>query len=179
MILECRRVTYKLYPSPHQVIGLFRLCELHRKLYNAALFERIDAYDKQSISISYLNQAKSVTEIRKFDSDYRGINAQSLQVTLKRLDEAFGHFFRRVREGAEEPGFPRFKSKNRFPGFGYKSHGDGFKFVPGKNWKNGKLTLSGIGTMQARGEARTPGTIKRVDIMRKSDGWYADRKSVV
>jgi putative transposase len=94
-------------------------------------------------------------------------------VTLKRLDEAFGHFFRRVREGAKEPGFPRFKSKNRFPGFGYKSHGDGFKFVPGENWKNGKLRLSGIGTMQARGAARTPGTIKRVDIMRKSDGWYA------
>jgi putative transposase len=96
------------------------------------------------------------------------INAQSLQVTLKRVDEAFGHFFRRVKAG-QTPGFPRFKGKNRFSGFGFKTHGDGFKFAPGSNWRNGRLHLSGIGTIKARGEARTPGRIVACSVLRKGD----------
>jgi len=31
---------------------------------------------------------------------------------------------------------------------------------------------SGIGTMEARGEARTPGQVVCCDIMRKADGWF-------
>jgi len=91
-------------------------------------------------------------------------------VTLKRLDLAFKAFFRRV-EAGEEPGFPRFKA-NRFPGFGFKTHGDGFRFTPGKDWRHGKLRLSGVGEMTARGEARTPGRVVCCDIQRKVDGWY-------
>ena len=34
-----------------------------------------------------------------------------------------------------------------------------------------KLRLSGIGTMRARGEARTPGQVVCADILRKADGW--------
>ena len=92
-------------------------------------------------------------------------------MTLKRLDLAFDHFFRRVKAG-ETPGFPRFKGRNRFPGFGFKTHGDGFKFEPGEEWKHGRLRLSGIGAMRARGEARTPGRVVCCDIQRKADGWF-------
>jgi putative transposase len=84
---------------------------------------------------------------------------------------AFGHFFRRVKAG-ETPGFPRFKGRDRFPGFGFKTHGDGFKFEPSANWRHGRLRLSGIGTMRARGEARTPGRVACADIQRKADGWF-------
>jgi putative transposase len=91
---------------------------------------------------------------------------------LKRLDLAFKAFFRRIRAG-EEPGFPRFKAKERFPGFGgFKTHGDGFRFTPGKGWCHGKLRLSGVGEMTARGEARTPGRVVCCDLQRKADGWY-------
>jgi len=73
---------------------------------------------------------------------------------------------------AREPGFPRFKSYDRFSGFGLKHHGDGFRFTPGPNWRNGKLRLSAIGTMDARGDARTPGKVVSCDIMRKVDGRF-------
>lgn len=167
-----RRVSYKLYPSATQAAEMERICDLHRTLYNAALQERADAYRLARTSISFAAQCKSVTAIRLDDPAYRTVNAQSLQVTLKRLDLAFSNFFRRVKEGAEEPGYPRFKSRDRFSGWGYKTHGDGFKFEPGANWKHGKLRLSGIGTMRVRGEARTPGQVVCADIMRKSDGWH-------
>ena len=166
-----RRVTMKLYPSVLQAAEMERVCDLHRALYNAALRERIDAWRLSKTSIGFAAQCKSVTQIRRDDPAYLAVNAQSLQVTLKRLDLAFGHFFRRVKAG-ETPGFPRFKGRDRFPGFGFKTHGDGFKFEPGANWRHGRLRLSGIGTMRARGEARTPGRVACADIQRKADGWF-------
>lgn len=166
-----RRVTYKLYPSLAQRVALERVCALHQQLYNAALEERIDAYRKAGKSISFADQCKSLTEIRAAHPEYLALNAQSAQVTLKRLDLAFKAFFRRCAEG-DTPGFPRFKSKDRFPGFGFKAHGDGFRFTPGEGWRHGRLRLSGIGEMAARGEARTPGQIVRADVMRKVDGWF-------
>ena len=166
-----RRVTYKLYPSVQQAVVLEDVCGLHRQLYNAALEERIGAWQKARQSIGFAAQCKSLTIIRRENPEYLAVNAQSAQVTLKRLDEAFRHFFRRAKKG-ETPGFPRFKSRDRFPGFGFKTHGDGFRFTHGDNWRHGRLRLSGIGTMHARGEARVPGKILNADVQRKADGWY-------
>jgi putative transposase len=166
-----RRVTYKLYPSASQVEAMERTHDLHRQLYNAALEERIDAWRKSKVSVSFAAQCRSLTIIRQQQPEYLALNAQSTQVTLKRLAKAFSAFFRRCKAG-ETPGFPRFKARDRFSGWGYKSHGDGFRFTPGEGWRHGKLRLSGIGEMAARGEARTPGRVVCADIMRKCDGWY-------
>jgi putative transposase len=109
------------------------------------------------------------------DETYAGINAQSSQVTLKRLDLAFASFFRRVKAG-EPPGFPRYKSFARFSGWGYKAHGDGFRFTPGngrQTRKHGALRLSGVGTVKVRGRARTPGNVKTCEIQHKDGRWYA------
>lgn len=172
MVSVNRRITYKLYPSAQQERLLWQCHKLHCDLYNAALEERISAYQKAGKSIGYAAQCRSLTEIRAAAPAYCALNAQSAQVTLRRLDLAFHAFFRRVKAGEKEPGFPRFKSYDRFSGFGFKHHGDGFRFTPGANWRNGKLRLSGIGTMAARGEARTPGQVVCCDIQRKADGWF-------
>jgi putative transposase len=169
--MDMRRVTYKLYPTAQQIELLLDMLRLHQQLYNAALEERINAWRIAKKSVGLNDQYKSLTQIRKDDPRYRALNMQSAQVTLKRLDLAFQSFFERVKQG-KTPGFPRFKSFERYSGFGYKSHGDGFKFFPGTGWKNGYLRLSGVGMMQARGRARTPGQIKACSIMRKVDGWY-------
>ena len=172
MKLVHRRVTYKLYPSPAQAAEMERVRGLHRALYNAALQERIDAYRLAGRSIGYAEQCRSLTRVRRENPEYLGLNAQSLQVTLRRLDEAFAHFFRRVRAGEDKPGFPRFKGGDRFPGFGFKQHGDGFRFTPQPGWRHGRLRLSGVGEMAARGEAGTPGRIVACSVMRKATGWF-------
>jgi putative transposase len=171
MAVGHRRVTMKLYPSATPALEMERVCDLHRALYNAALQERIDAWRLSKTSIGFAAPGKSVTQIRRDDPVYLGLNAPSLQVTLKRLDLACGHFCRRVKAG-ETPGFPRYKGRDRFPGFGCKTHGDGFKFEPGVGWRHGRLRLSGIGALRARGEARTPGRVVCADIQRKADGGF-------
>ena len=148
-----RKVNYCLYPTPRQAEALGVLLRSHQQLYNAALEERISAWKMARKSISYANQCASLTEIRRDLPEWAEANCSSQQMTLRRLDKAFSAFFRRVQKG-ETPGFPRFKSLARFPGFSFKSHGDGWRFTPGKNWKHGSLRLSGVGHVTCRGKAR-------------------------
>jgi putative transposase len=164
MELANRKVTYRLYPTASQESRMHEVKELHRQLYNAALQERIDAY-KKGVTITKGNQEKSLTIIRAEHEEYRALNAQSCQVTLKRLDDAYKHFFRRVGLG-QTPGFPRFKSSNRFRGWGYKKHCDGFKLESGDKMSHGRLRLSGIGLIRMRGKAKTVGIPKTCEILR-------------
>src|SRR5690606_13062751 len=121
------KVTYKLYPSARQQAVLERLLAAHQQLYNAALEERISAWRNRRTSISYQDQTRSLTEIRQaLPEDWAWMNCSSQQVTLRRLNKAFQVFFARCRKG-QKPGFPRFKSFARMPGFGYKGHGDGWR----------------------------------------------------
>ncbi|TCP58381.1 putative transposase [Rhodovulum bhavnagarense] len=78
------------------------------------------------------------------------MHTHEAQVVLKRLDLAFRAFFRRLRTGGK-PGFPRFRSAERFRGWGYKEHGNGFKVEMRPGWRHGHVTLFGIGRRRARG----------------------------
>jgi putative transposase len=88
-----------------------------------------------------------------------------LQDVLTRLDRAFQAFFRRVQAG-EKPGYPRFKSSNRYNSFTYKQFGNGAMLV------NGCLVLSKIGCIPVRWSRPLEGTPKTVTIRREADGWY-------
>jgi putative transposase len=167
-----RKITYRLYPNQQQTARLFELLGFHQRVYNAALEERIRVYREQGKSLAFADQCKALTVWRQKDSGLKEINAQSLQVTLKRLDLAFQAFFRRVKAG-EKPGFPRFKSLQRFSGWGYKTHGDGFRLINDETMKHGELRLSGVGHIKIRGKARTPGEVKTSEILHKAGKWYA------
>ena len=64
-------------------------------------------------SISYFDQTKSFTEIRRELPEWHFLSVQVGRGVLRRVDRAFQSFFRRVGAG-EKPGFPRFKSRSRF-----------------------------------------------------------------
>lgn len=178
--MDRRKITYKLYPSAAQAERLSDLLRQHKDLWNAAMQERIDAYRKIGKSISYEDQCASLTQIRnELPDDWATANCSSQQITLRRLNKAFQSFFRRVQAG-QTPGFPRFKSIKRMPGFGYKGHGDGWRFTPavvtktGKElWRHGTLRLQGVGIIKARGQARTSGgIIKSCELLHRYGEWH-------
>jgi putative transposase len=121
-----RKVTYRLYPPAQQATALLAQKQAHQCLSNAALEQRRTAWKRCHTSLSYVAQCKDLTALRQADPDSVPINAQAAQVTLERLDLAFQHFFRRVKQG-QAPGFPRFKSLKRFKGWGCKAYGDGWR----------------------------------------------------
>lgn len=169
--MELRKITYRMYPSNPQLERLMELLGLHQRLYNTALEERIRAYQDHGESLNYHAQAKALTQWRSYCPALAGVNAQSQQNTLKRLDRAFQAFFRRVKAG-ETPGFPRFKSEQRYPGWGYNTPGDGWRLHAGDRMKHGHVRLSGVGMVKLRGQARTPGTVKTAEVQQKDGRWY-------
>jgi len=111
-----RTFRYPLEPTKAQeniLLGWLRSCQL---LYNAALEERRNSWSKLQEGISYNDQTKSLTIIRKDDEAYNKIPSVVLRSGLKRIDRAFQAFFRRVKRG-DKPGYPRFRSRDRYQSF--------------------------------------------------------------
>ncbi|HEU0197205.1 MAG TPA: transposase, partial [Nevskiaceae bacterium] len=167
-----RKATYRMYPSTAQFEALDTLLGLHQRVYNSALEARINAYKATGKGPGFAKQCKALTQWRHRVPALKAVNAQSLQVTLKRLSLAYAAFFRRVAEGAEQPGFPRFKSLRRFSGWGYKTHGDGWTLHAGEAMRHGYVRLAGVGNVKLRGQPRTAGSPTTAEVLHKDGRWY-------
>jgi putative transposase len=163
-----RAFKYRLYPTKNQVSSLFKQKSGHNFLYNQALAQRILSYQLAKISVkTYDQMAYLIPTIRNKSLNVQICNYSSLQQTLRKLDKSFAAFFRRVREGAKEAGFPRFKPSSRFHGWMYGSIGDGCQI------KENRLYLQNIGCVRVRWHRLLEGKIKTVSISCKNDKWYA------
>jgi putative transposase len=162
LLRRCYR--YRLYPTKEQAIHLQWVLDRCRELYNAALQERRDAYDMARVKVSYYAQSRELPGVKEDRPEFEQIGSQVLQDVLKRVDLAFQAFFRRVRAG-DKPGYPRFKSYNRYDSFTYSQAG----------WKldDGRLLLAGIGALKVRWSRPIQGTIKTVTLHRSANQWHA------
>jgi len=98
----------KLRPTPAQQRALDAVLWRCRELYNAALEQRIVAYQRRQITVSRYQQEAELKEIRAAMPEYAAIHSHVLQDVLARLDKTYQAFFRRVQRG-EKAGFPRYK----------------------------------------------------------------------
>jgi putative transposase len=159
---------YKLKPTPDHERAMAFVLRRCRELYNAALQERRDAWQKCGVSVNFAMQSAQLPGIKEVRPEYRDINAQVLQDVLHRLDNAFQAFFRRLKAG-EKPGYPRFQGKDRFDSFTYPQVGE----HGGAVLDGGLLSLSKIGRIPIRLHRPLQGTPKTITISREADGWYA------
>lgn len=164
MILKTYK--YRLYPSKSQARWLDQTVETCRRWYNTCLEERKTAWETEKRSVSNFEQLAKVKEYRNANPYAAQLHSHILQVVVTDLDKAFQAFFRRVQAG-ENPGYPRFKGRNRFDSFGLKEYGNGFK-VDGR-----RLKISGIGRVRMRWHRSIQGKIKTVRIHRQAGEWYA------
>lgn len=109
---------YRLLPSKRQHRALEAICEAQRVLYNAALEERIDCYRKTSEGRTFIDQTKALTTCRRDLPEMAALPVALQRWTLKRLDDAFAGFFRRVKHGGKV-GFPRFRGRGWWTSFGF------------------------------------------------------------
>jgi putative transposase len=156
---------YKLNPTPEQERAMELVLHRCRELYNAALEERRDAWQKGGVSITAVGQSAELPGVKEVRPEYRDSHSQVLQDVLTRLDRAFQAFFRRIKNG-ETPGYPRFQGANRYNSFTYKQFGNGATL------DNGFLVLSKIGRIAVRWSRPIVGTPKTVTVSREADGWY-------
>jgi len=114
---------YKLKPTPEQERALDRTLMLCRHVYNSAVGERREAWQKCGVSVNYYQQKAELPGIKADLPEYGEVNGQVLQDVVQRVDCAFQAFFRRVKAG-ETPGFPRFHGRARYNSCTYPQVGE-------------------------------------------------------
>jgi putative transposase len=92
---------------------------LCRTLYNAALQQRITAYQRCHVCITRYQQEAELKAIQAELPENAAIHGHVLQAVLARLDNTYQAFFRRV-QASEQLGFLPFQGSNRYHPFIHK-----------------------------------------------------------
>ena len=156
---------YRLYPNGEQSKSLGNLLDVAGHLYNAALYERKEAYKRHGIALNYYSQANELKDLRKELPEVAQLNYGATQNILRRLDKGFNSFYHRIKSG-EKAGYPRFKNRNQFDSITFPSYGDGVKLKD-------KLYLQNVGLVKIKLHRPIEGKINTVTIKRRCDKWYA------
>jgi len=138
-----------------------------RFVYNCALEQRVRVYNASGKGIGLNEQSRQLTDARNELAEIKSVLRSIQQDALERLDEAFDAFFRRLKLG-ENPGFPRFKGRDRYHTFSQK-----YEKIRPCPIKGDKLTVPGVGTCRVRLSRPIEGRCKQLRITRRADGWYA------
>lgn len=98
---------YRLYPNKYQQELLAKHFGCARYIYNWAINKKIKAYETEDKFENYISLGNKLPELKNELPWLKEVNAQSLQSSLKNVDNAFKKFFK------EKTGFPKFKSKKQ------------------------------------------------------------------
>ena len=157
---------YRLYPTKHQRYLLEQTLELCRWVYNETLATRKNAWEQEQKSFSRYDTIKMLPGWKEEKPELSNVYSQVLQEVCTRVDLAFKAFFRRVKSGEKEVGYPRFKGYGRYDSFTYPQSG----FV----LDNNRLSLSKIGEIKVVLHRPLEGRCKTLTIQRDAVGkWYA------
>lgn len=156
---------YRLFPTRKQRTLLNNTLETCRQVYNSTLNLRKYTWEENERTLSLYETNKVLTGWKEANPELTEVHSQVLQNVQERVDLAFKAYFRRVRAGEEEPGYPRFKGLGRYDSFTFKQ--DGFKLKK-------DLYLSKIGDLKIKLHRPIVGKIKTLTVQRDSLGnWYA------
>ncbi len=152
---------FRIYPNKEQEIFLMKSFGCARFVYNFGLQLKIQSYTDSKKSLNYYELNKKLNEL-KSDPDkgwLKEVYSQSLQSSLRHLDNAFTRFFK------EKKGFPKYKSRHK--------NDFSFSIPQGASIKEGKLCIpkvrDGIKLVQHR---QFEGIIKTVTISKNPVGQY-------
>lgn len=146
----------------------FRECAgAARFVYNWALADRIEAYKRDKTSVNKFEQKKRFNALKKDTFPWLSEYPYKLVAqAFYDLDDAYRNFFRRVKKGADEKGFPKFRNKYQVARFCF---GDsGFRV------EEARIRLPRVGwvTLEEKNYLPVNAKINRVTATEHADGWY-------
>ena len=132
---------YRIYLSNGQRRILEQQLELSRWVYNETLAYRKQAYEEEQRTADWYETKRQLPVWTLTRPDLKLVHSQVLQNVTERVDLAFNAFFRRMKAGAAEVGFPRFKGFGRYASITYPQYGNGVR-LDGE-----RLLLSKVGAV--------------------------------
>ncbi|AOY81414.1 MAG: IS200/IS605 family element transposase accessory protein TnpB [Moorea sp. SIO1G6] len=179
---------YRINPSDEQITIMERWLELLRRHWNYALGQRLDwlnrtrsPIDRCSLvsepigeipeAVNYYTQQSALKETKKLFTEYKLIYAETQQVNLQRLNQAWERW-RKPDTTGKRGGRPRFKKPGQLRSFVFPRVNNS---KAGAHLKDGMLKLSRIGEIPVVMHRPLPQgfTLKQCTIVKKADGWYA------
>jgi len=163
-MIKQRAFKFRIKPSAKHLEKFLQFAGARRWTFNYGLEQRQKAYQASGKTLSYYEQNNELTKLKnQADTDWLNeIHSQVLQQSLKDLDFAYQHFFRRVKN-KETPGHPRFKKK------GIK---ESFRFPQGVKVEGSQAYLPKIGWVKFRKSRDLQGTLKETTIVQEGNAWY-------
>jgi putative transposase len=160
---------YRIYLSNGQRRILEQQLEECRWAYNETLAERKRAYEERGESLRLYDTQALLPVWKLTRPALKLVHSQVLQNISVRVDLAFQAFFRRVKAGAEEVGFPRYKGFGRYDSITYPQYGNGVRL------EGERLILSKmVGAVHVVLHRPVEGTPKTVTLTRSCTGkWSA------
>ena len=159
---------YRIYLTKGQRRILEQQLEEGRWRYNELLATRKRAYAAAGISLHLYDLQNMIPGLKLDRPSLTAVHSLVLQNVNSRVDVAFQAFFRRVREGAEAVGFPRFKGCGRYDSSTYPQYGNGVRLA------GARLLLSKVGAVHIVLHRPVEGTPKTVTLTRAHTGkWFA------
>ena len=163
-----RSYRYRLRPTRAQACTLDRWLGLTREIYNAALQERRDAWQKQGVRVSAFDQMHALPDVREVRPEFGEIPIAVLRGTLRRLDRAFAGFFRRCKSGGAKAGYPRFRGRGRFESVLIDDLGKRPPIVAGGK----RVAVPLLGKVKFSQHRPLEGTPKAMRLTRRAGRWF-------
>lgn len=156
-----RSYKYRIYPNKQQQILLEKHFGATRWIFNYGLQRKIEKYQKEKKNLSCFEIAKEIPKLKKKKETgwLKEVNAQSLQMALRNLDNAYTNFFKKYNK------FPKFKSKKDKQTF---SIPQGNKI----DWDKKKVSFIKIGAIKAKIDRRFNGKILKATISKNKINQY-------
>lgn len=152
---------YRIEPNRTQTVALGEMLADFCSLYNAGLEQRITAYRRRGISVSYKMQADELKAVRCAAPEFARWSFSAEQQVLRRLDKTFRAFFSRGH------GFPRFRARARYHAADFRV-GDGMTIR-----KSNKITFVGVpGEIKVRWHRQLPSKPSSAILTRQGGKWY-------
>jgi len=158
---------FRLYPNKEQqeiVNKTFGCC---RFVYNHYLAKRIELYKSDKSTMNYNACSADLKEFKKSLEWLKEVDSVSFQSSLKDLDIAYQNFFREIKKGNSNQGFPKFKSKKNTHKTYKTKYTNGNIQVLDRNIKLPKL-----GLIKAKVSRGLEGRIINATISQESSGKY-------
>ena len=169
---------YRAYPTQTQEHWLWTELRHQKQLQNYMLQMRHQMWDYGRKSVSMSDQINHLKNLRASTSHYSD-HPQDMQVsTIKRVNAAHEHFQRRCKEGAEQKGYPRYKSSVRSLSWSLRKHklktGERVRQNPVRetSTRHNRLKVPKLGEVKIRQHRPLIGDPKEVTLKKTARGWY-------
>jgi len=163
---------YRIYPTKEQEIQISKTFGCCRFVYNQLLAKKIELYKNEQKSLSKTDCNNYCNQFLKKQEEYiwlKEVDKFALTNSIYNLDSAYQNFFREIKKGNKNQGFPKFKSKkNNYQSYRTNFTNDNIKV----DYKNNKIQLPKLKWVKCKLHKEFKGKILFATISKVPSGKY-------